>query len=750
MAVAEPLPETDIEGASDADDSDKLIEVHERAMRRFDSVAVPQVEMRAQSLEDRRFCAVAGAMWEGPLGEQYENAPRPEVDKISKGIEKVELDYRENRMMADFVPTGDVGDEDTASTLDGMFRADAYHFKAGQAWDNAFQEAIRGGFGAWRLTTDYADAYDPDNDKQRVNPGITIVDADQSVYFDSSSKLYDKSDAKWAFIRVNEMRAEADDKWGEGIAPWPLNTWEWQWDWYQPDTVSIAEYYEVEDASDRLHIFTNTFTQEEQRFHATEMEPGDAADLTKAGWTKRSRSVKRRRVHKYIMSGSQVLKDCGYIAGGCIPIVPVYGKRVYVDNMERWEGYVRKRKDAQRMFNASLARITETDSRAPYEVPIFTPEQMAVPAIQEQWARSNIDRLPYLLAQSVIDPATGSIVANGPVGKVEAPQLAPTTGTMLQLSLQILTGDDDTTDQVQANVSGDAMEIAKSTIDAKSGIYIDNARQSHQRGAEIYLEQAKEVYYEPGRKVDTMTHDGQDGQAELSERVVDDKGVDRVRNDLAQGKYKVIADVQEATATRRAKTVKESLNIAAVATQAQAMDLAQAALLTAVANQDGEGMSDMQTWAHKKLVSLGVVKPTKEEAQEIQQAQANQGQQQPSPQDQALTAAATNQQAQAGLAAAKAQDSQASAALKLAQAHALGGPEQAPKAPTGLEPANDAAQIADTHASAMLKQAQAAKVVHDIHDKRIRTGLEINQQAHDQHMAERQQIHAETQPNQAA
>jgi hypothetical protein len=37
--------------------------------------------------------------------------------------------------------------------------------------------------------------YDKDNDHQRINPGLAIVDADQRVFFDPDAKLYDKSDA---------------------------------------------------------------------------------------------------------------------------------------------------------------------------------------------------------------------------------------------------------------------------------------------------------------------------------------------------------------------------------------------------------------------------------------------------------------------------------------------------------------------------------------------------------------------------
>jgi hypothetical protein len=56
-----------------------------------------------------------------------------------------------------------------------------------------------------------------------------------------------------------------------------------------------------------------------------------------------------------------------------------------------------------------------------------------------------------------------------------------------------------------------------------------------------------------------MTEDGDDGEATLHESFTDKQGVHRVRNDFSSGRYKVIADVTEATATRRDKTVKSML-----------------------------------------------------------------------------------------------------------------------------------------------------------------------------------------------
>lgn len=742
----DPLPESETKGATADKDSARLQAVHERAMRRFDSVAVPQQEMRAQSLEARRFVTIPGAMWEGPWGEQYENAPRPEIDQISKGLEKIEEDYRQNRLTVDYVP-GATADSTTADTLDGMHRADEYEFGAQEARDNAFQEAIRGGFGAYRLTTDYANPDDPDDETQRVNPGLPIVDADQSVYFDGAAKRYDKSDAQWAFVVSADPRAEAEEKWGADIPDWPLVQWRWQSDWFTPDIVRTAEYYETEMVDDKRLTFTQAQSGQTQKYFASEIDPQQVKDLKAQGWKMASKPAKRKRVRKYVMNGAVVLKDCGYIAGPNIPIVPVYYRRDYVDNMERWRGYVGKKMDAQRVFNAANAKLTEIDAMAPNEKPVFDPRQ--IDATQaEQWARSNIDRLPYLTAHALRND-DGTIANLGPSFMIKPPEVPQVTVTRLQFAMQVLAEDDDTADQVKANVSADAMDIAAARVDAKSGIALDNMRKSVAREGQIYLGQAREVYYEPGRKVETLTIDGQDGEATLGEWRFDENGVYKIRNDLTQGSYKVIADVQESTVTARGKTVRQCLAASDIATKAGNGEMANAYLLTAAMNQEGEGMASLKAFARNQAIGIGLEKPTPEEQQQLEKAQAAQGQQQPSAAEQALMAQSGELQSKAQLNASSAKQKEADAELKMAQARTL---DKAPAVPSGLADApqdptlvaaNDLADIHAKVAGADLKTAQAAHLRHGM------SLSEINA-AHDIAHKNRVQTHVENQPTKTA
>lgn len=723
-----PTPESETANERADINSAALRKVHDRAMRRFDTVALPQQEIRATALQARRFVTIPGAQWEGWDDYWPEDAPKPEVDKITKSLEKIETDYRENRLTVDFVAVGNDADNDTAQTLDGMFRADAHDFKAMQAWDNAFQECIRGGFGAWRLTTDYADPYDREDGAQRVNPGYAIVDADQSVYFDGNSILYDKRDAKWAFVITAMPREAAEDDWGTDLCDWPTTKLYQYRDWFTPDTVLIAEYYEKQDVDDKLLIFTQEVSGEEQRFFDSEMLDGQAAELSGMGFKSKTKKIKRCRVRKYIMSGAGILRDVGFIAGPNIPIVPVYGRRDFVDKQERFRGHVTKLMDRQRIYNTRVAKLVERDAVSPGEKPIFDPSQIDANQA-EQWARAHVDRLPYLTAHALRNP-DGSIAATGPIGAVKESDVPPVTALLLQAAAADLTDDDDNADQVKANTSAEAMELAAARVDAKSGIYLDNMRQSLEWCGEIYKGMSREVYYEPGRKVATLSQDGKDDEATLVERYMGDDNVYRIRNNLAQGRYKVIASVQESTATKRQKTVKQDLEIAAVAVQAQDMDLARASINHAVLNMDGEGTQDLQDWVRQRLVSQGVVKPTPEEAEAMEKAAENQ---QPDPVQMLATAQAQEAQSKVLVNQASADEKQASALLKVAQAHAVGGPVSAPDTESGLS----APEVEERSASADLKRAQAEKLRAETRERPIRMGHEMEMSRRQQDLAER-------------
>jgi len=179
-------------------DSD-LYEVHQQARIEFDQIQSALYQERMNCMQDRRFCSLIGAQWEGPLGNQFENKPRFEVNKILLSIQRIYSEYRNNRISVDFRPKNDKASDKIADAMDGLYRADEMDSGAQEAYDNAFDEGLAGGFGAWRLCAEYEDKEDEDSEEQRIKIE-PITDADVSVWFDPDAKRYDKSDAKWAMV----------------------------------------------------------------------------------------------------------------------------------------------------------------------------------------------------------------------------------------------------------------------------------------------------------------------------------------------------------------------------------------------------------------------------------------------------------------------------------------------------------------------------------------------------------------------
>ena len=626
---------------ADRDNSDL-----DQALRQFDAITDAVMEERALALEDRRFAFIAGAQWEGSWGEQFANAPMVEINKTAAGLDKIVNDYRANRVTVNFRPADEAADDDTASLLDGMFRADAYRSNASQVFDNGFEEAAAGGYGAWRLAVEEVDEYDPENDKKHICFYL-IADADQSVFWDMSSKNYDKSDARHCIVISTITRSTFEDDYPEAdCTDWPENLYKAHYDWYTPDIVRIAEYYQVEIVKEKRRSFTNPVTNETEYYWNSELDDDAAQDLLDKGLTEGASTMrKRKRISKTVFSGSNVLEKKRYIAGDRIPVVMVYGQRRFIDNMERAQGHVRKAKDPQRVYNSQISKLTETAATSPVERPIFDPEQVA--GFEQHWADASISRHPYALARALRND-DGSIAAAGPLGAVSPPQLQPVLAALIQITagdIAALTNAEDGADEVQSNISAEAMDIAATRTDAKSAIYMDNMKLSMKWTGEVYKGLARDTYVEEGRRVETMDENEQDGDATLLEAVVGDDGRYKIKNDLASGRYKVIADVSEATSTRRDKTVRSLVSVANVAAAVDP-DLASAALNTAIQQMDGEGMDDLQAWNRKRMIDRGVIQPNEEEAAELAQQQQNV---QPDPTALALEAQAEELRASAGL-----------------------------------------------------------------------------------------------------
>jgi hypothetical protein len=621
----------------------RFANVHQEALNSFDRCQSVMRDERLQCLQDRRFYSVAGSQWEGPIGEQFENKPRFEVNKIHLSVIRILNEYRNNRIGVDFVSKDGSSNDKLAETCNGLYRADEQDSVADEAFDNAFEEGVGGGFGAWRLRTVYEDDEDDENEKQRIR-FEPIYDADSSVFFDLDAKRQDKSDAKYCFVLYSMTREAYRAEWNDDPTTWPKEIHQFEFDWDTPDVVFVAEYYRVEEVRETIRIF-QTITGEEERYTQADFDADETLEetLLAVGTIEvRQKRVKRRRVHKYIMSGGGILEDAGYIAGKNIPIVPYYGKRWFVDNVERCMGHVRLAKDPQRLKNMQLSKLGEISALSSVEKPILVPEQVA--GHQVMWAEDNIRNYPYLLVNPITGP-NGETQAAGPVAYTKSSDIPPAMAALLQLTEQDMAeilGNNQQADKMVSNISGKAVEMIQTRLDMQSFIYMTNMAKAMRRCGEIWLSMAKDIYVEEGRKMKSIGAMEQVESIEMMKPTIDAETGELVyENDLSQANFDVAVDVGPSFTSRRESTVRSLTGMMQVTSDPETQMILQS---MAIMNMDGEGISDIKDFFRKKLVQMGVVKPTEEEQRQMMEAMMMQGQQ-PDPQSMFLMAEAEKAQA---------------------------------------------------------------------------------------------------------
>jgi hypothetical protein len=592
-----------------------LNNLHSDALNQFNDIQTALRDERLQCLQDRRFYSLAGSQWEGPLWDVYENKPRFEVNKVHLAVIRIINEYRNNRITVDYVSKDGSDNDNLAETCDGLYRADEQDSVADEAYDNAFEEAVGGGFGAWRLRTVYEDEEDEDNEKQRIRIE-PIFDADSSVFFDLNAKRQDKADARFAFVVTSMTRASYKEEWGDDPTDWPKIIHQYEFDWCTPDVVYVAEYYKVEDVTETVRIF-RAIDGTEERYRQADFEADPALEETLAAIGSqevRQRKIKSRRVHKYIMSGGKILEDAGYIAGKEIPIVPVYGKRWFVDNVERCMGHVRLAKDAQRLKNMQLSKLGEISALSSVEKPILVPEQVA--GHQVMWADDNLRNYPYLLVNPITGP-DGSQQISGPVAYTRSPQIPPAMAALLQITeqdMQDILGSSQQADKMVSNISGKAIEMIQTRLDMQTFIYMSNFAKGMKRCGEIWLSMARDIYVEEGRKMKVVEADESVGMIELMKPMVSETGEVVMENDLSRAKFDVNVDVGPSSTSKRAATVRALTGMMAITDDQQTKQVLQA---MAMMNMEGEGIGEVRDFFRKQLVRMGVVKPTEQEQEEM-------------------------------------------------------------------------------------------------------------------------------------
>ena len=501
---------------------------------------------RQQGLEDLKFVS-AGEQWPVELqnSRNLESRPILTINKLDGYCRQVTNQQRQQRPRIKVHGMNNQSDAKTAEVLEGICRHIEVNSNADNAYDTAFDYAVRMGWGFIRLITKYVadDSFD-----QEIY--IDAVDNPFTVYFDPNSTRIDGSDAERCLVttmiskdKFKVMYPGADD--GGGTSFTQRGTGDSQSEWITKEDIRVAEYYYAVMEKAKLYQLSDGTVQyaEGKDF----FERVEAAGLT----IENERESYKRTIKYKKLTAIEVLEERDW-PSKYIPIVPVYGRHVVVGDKRHKFGIVRHAKDAQRMYNFWQTTITESVALAPKAKWLMAEGQDE--GHENEWAAANVKSFPLLrYKQTDIDgqpaPPPQRLQPEPPPSGVMAASAA------INQDIATLMGIYDPSQQLPGNISGKALNGQQQQVDLTNFDFYDNLTKSIAHVGKIILDLVPKIY-DTQRVMRIIGADGKPDLVTINEAKQNEQGVWEVLHDTTIGQYDVVMETGPGYNSKRQAAVE--------------------------------------------------------------------------------------------------------------------------------------------------------------------------------------------------
>lgn len=571
--------------------ADDLTVMRERFRRGKDAVTT----LYDLALEDIKFVAVPGNQWDEATKRRRKNRPCYEFPKLRGQVMQIINEQKQARPQGKVRGVG-AEDRGLAEIMQGLCRNIESVSNAEQAYDIGYESAVQGGFGSWRLATDYANQDDFDLEIF-VRPNRNTF----AVIFDSAAIEIDRRDANWAFVVELIPKEEFERRYPDCDVTDFFTDRDYI-DWHEKGQVRIAEYWE------KVRETTELWALSDGRIV-------NSTDLAAQGVTEqtlqeegvrivRRRSVEGHKVYSRLTNGAQWLTDRTEFPSKFIPIVPVWGNIQNIEGEDYWCGAVRFGKDQQRLHNHHKTAAIEAVAKAP-KAPYIVKASW-IQGYEEFWKNANAEDYPYL--------PVSDVTPNDAIPKRTQQAEVPTA--LLELAridnddMKAATGIFDASLGQRSNeTSGKAIGMRRAQGATATFNYIDNLVYAIKYTYEILVDMIPRVY-DTQRVVRILGPDGGEKWKTLYQEVPDpdNPGQFVTLNDISKGKYDVTVTVGPSYATQRLEAVETYTELAG---QLGSSLPAIAPLLAyqVLHNVDLPGSEEVDTALRELLVGQGLLPP---------------------------------------------------------------------------------------------------------------------------------------------
>ncbi len=539
---------------------------------------------------DMEFGFSPDSQWDDWMTSTRKGRPMYTVNKLRQSMKQITNDQRQNRPQAKVRAVED-GDAELAEVRQGLIRNIDTTSDADRARDTAFQFAVGGGYGVWRVNTKYAD--DGGFDQVIVKEEI---DNPFSVVFDPAAKNKDRRDARFAFVDSQWARTAYKDRWPDAKMVSVATADEESLDWWGEEEVTVSEYWYKTIEQIEIVLLSDGTVLDAEEYALI----GD--ELASQGVVpQRRRYSDRTQVWQCIVSGAEILEGPNKWPGKHIPLVPVWGEILHLDGKQKFFGAVRFGKDAQRMYNYERSTFIEVLADQPYS-PLMA-DAASVEGYETQYETMRTNRPPVLFYKSNL------ALPNGGKPSREPPPMFPASlANAAQISsddIKAALGIHNASLGIQGNeTSGKAIIARQREGDVANFDYIDNLSFAMKYDFEITNDLISAIY-DTQRQIRIIGEDGAEKIVALNKTMRDEQtGQDITINDMSRGRFDIAVTVGPSYTTQRMETA-EALQQLTSAPGPAGM-LAMYGVLKAL---DTPGMDEILKGYRKTLVAQGLLEP---------------------------------------------------------------------------------------------------------------------------------------------
>jgi hypothetical protein len=497
-------------------DTDLLAEIKEN----FDFDMDGWRDIREEGQTDMRY--VSGDPWDPAEKRQRKENKRPIItaDELNQYTNQLINDVRQNPRSIKISPKGYGATDDLAEFRSNRVRAIEYKSHAQEAYITGFEGAAQRGYGFFRVTTEYESA-------RSFNQEIKIkrIPDPDSVLYDIGAREFNCSDADHCYVleypSIEKFKrdypyAEIQNFQGDMRATAPM--------WIKDKFIQVAEYWKVEKTEETLVQFdlggelgvTTMLLSELPK--GTGIEGGLLIMPPRRGYSEgiktkllNKRKTEERSVVQYMTNGVEILEKNEWL-GQWIPIVPIFGKEMYVDKGAGSErvlmSLIRLARDPYMLY--CFYRSCEAEAVGMVPKTSWVGYEGQFEGHEDEWKNANKTPVPYLQVKMMVDQATQS--------PLPLPQRQAFDPPIQQLEL----GADAARRAIQSATGMYNSSVGKQDTNVRSGVAIKELNQQSNEGSFHFIDNFNRALQFGGLIINDLITKIEDTEREVALRKADE------------------------------------------------------------------------------------------------------------------------------------------------------------------------------------------------------------------------------------